>query len=122
MWENTTNEEVLESARAEIRRSWLEVCELNKDHPKADELFNPERLPGLHDPFSGGGTIPLEAQRLGLQAFASDLNPVAVLLSKAMIEIPTKFSGSVPIGPLLTDERGTRLDLPKMCVAMGRGC
>jgi putative DNA methylase len=58
-WENTTNEEVLESARAEIRRCWLEVCDLNKDHPKAADWFNPENLPGLHDPFSGGGTIPL---------------------------------------------------------------
>ena len=46
-WENTTNEEVLERARAEIRRSWREVCELNKDHPQAAELFNPEKLPAL---------------------------------------------------------------------------
>jgi putative DNA methylase len=99
-WENTTNEEVLEAARAEIRRSWREVCELNKDHPQAVELFNPDKLPGLHDPFAGGGTIPLEAQRLGLEAFASDLNPVAVLINKAMIEIPPKFAGRAPVGPL----------------------
>ncbi|KYF87243.1 hypothetical protein BE17_46140 [Sorangium cellulosum] len=99
-WENTTNEKVLEAARAEIRRSWREVCELNKDHPQAAELFNPDRLPGLHDPFAGGGTIPLEAQRLGLEAFASDLNPVAVLINKAMIEIPPKFAGRPPVGPL----------------------
>lgn len=99
-WENTTNEEVLEAARTEIRRSWREVCELNKDHPEAAELFNPEKLPGLHDPFAGGGTIPLEAQRLGLEAFASDLNPVAVLINKAMIEIPPKFAGRAPVGPL----------------------
>ena len=52
-WENTTNERVLEEARAEIRRSWREVCELNRDHPDAAELFNPEKIPGLHDPFSG---------------------------------------------------------------------
>ena len=90
-WENTTNEEVLERARAEIRRSWREVCELNKDHPQAAELFNPDKLPALHDPFAGGGAIPLEAQRLGLEAYASDLNPVAVLINKAMIEIPPKF-------------------------------
>ncbi len=50
LWENTTNEEVLERARAEIRRSWREVCELNKDHPQAAELFNPDKLPALHDP------------------------------------------------------------------------
>ena len=55
LWENTTNEDVLERARAEIRRSWREVCELNRDHPHAAELFNPEKLPALHDPFAGGG-------------------------------------------------------------------
>ncbi len=98
-WESTTNEEVLEAARAEIRRSWGEVCDLNKDHPQATELFNPDKMPGLHDPFAGGGTIPLEAQRLGLEAFASDLNPVAVLINKAMIEIPPKFTGKSPVHP-----------------------
>jgi len=99
LWENTTNEEVLERARAEIRRSWREVCELNKDHPQAAELFNPDKLPALHDPFAGGGAIPLEAQRLGLEAYASDLNPVAVLINKAMIEIPPKFAGLPPVHP-----------------------
>ena len=98
-WENTTNEVVLERARAEIRRSWREVCELNKDHPQAAELFNPDKLPALHDPFAGGGSIPLEAQRLGLEAYASDLNPVAVLINKAMIEIPPKFAGQPPVNP-----------------------
>lgn len=98
-WENTTNEEVLNRARAEIRRSWREVCELNKDHPQAAELFNPDKLPALHDPFAGGGAIPLEAQRLGLEAYASDLNPVPVLINKAMIEIPPKFAGRLPVNP-----------------------
>ena len=97
LWENTTNEIVLERARAEIRRSWREVCELNRDHPRATELFNPDKLPALHDPFAGGGAIPLEAQRLGLEAYASDLNPVAVLINKAMIEIPPKFAGRQPV-------------------------
>ena len=97
LWENTTNEEVLERARAEIRRSWREVCELNKDHPQATELFNPDKHPALHDPFAGGGAIPLEAQRLGLEAYASDINPVAVLINKAMIEIPPKFAGRPPV-------------------------
>ncbi|OYP37215.1 DUF1156 domain-containing protein [Rhodopirellula sp. MGV] len=97
LWENTTNEDVLNIARAEIRRSWQETCELNKDHPQAAELFDPDRMPGLHDPFAGGGTIPLEAQRLGLEAYASDLNPVAVLINKAMIEIPPKFAGLPPV-------------------------
>ena len=97
LWENTTNEVVLERAREEIRRSWREVCNLNKDHPQAAELFNSDKLPAFHDPFAGGGAIPLEAQRLGLEAYASDLNPVAVLINKAMIEIPPKFSGKPPV-------------------------
>lgn len=98
-WENTTNEDVLEKARAEIRKSWRETCELNKDHPQAAELFNPDKLPAFHDPFAGGGALPLEAQRLGLEAYASDLNPVAVLINKAMIEIPPKFAGRPPVNP-----------------------
>ena len=109
VWENMTKEEVLEPARAEIRRSWREVCELNKTHPQAAELFNPEKVPALHDPFAGGGTIPLEAQRLGLKAFASDLNPVAVLINKAMIEIPPKFVGRKPVS-LTHNRQGTKLD------------
>src|ERR1700693_3344289 len=113
VWENTTNEVVLEVARAEIRRSWRELCELNKDHPKAAELFNPNKLPALHDPFAGGGAIPLEAQRLGLEAYASDLNPVAVLINKAMIEIPPKFVGRTPVGPVSLDKCGPRLDFQK---------
>ena len=98
-WENTTNEEVLERAREEIRKSWRETCDLNKDHPQAAELFDPDKLPAFHDPFAGGGAIPLEAQRLGLESYASDLNPVAVLINKAMIEIPPKFAGREPVNP-----------------------
>jgi putative DNA methylase len=98
-WDNTTNEDVLEKARSEIRKSWRETCELNKLNPQAAELFNPEKLPAFHDPFAGGGALPLEAQRLGLQAFASDLNPVAVLINKAMIEIPPRFAGAAPVNP-----------------------
>ena len=98
-WENTTNEAVLEKARAEIRKSWRETCDLNKDHPQAAELFNPDKLPAFHDPFAGGGSLPLEAQRLGLESYASDLNPVAVLINKAMIEIPPKFAGRPPVNP-----------------------
>ena len=98
LWENTNNEEVLAEARAEVRKSWQETCELNKKHPQAAELFNPDKLPAFHDPFAGGGAIPLEAQRLGLEAWASDLNPVAVTINKAMIEIPPKFAGRGPVG------------------------
>ena len=99
LWENTTNEKVLEKARAEIRVSWRRACADNRDHPRAKELFDPEKLPAFHDPFAGGGAIPLEAQRLGLEAHASDLNPVAVLINKAMIEIPPRFAGKPPVNP-----------------------
>ncbi|MBU2768213.1 DUF1156 domain-containing protein [Acidithiobacillus ferrivorans] len=100
LWENTNNETVLAAARAEILRSWRETCELNKTHPQAAELFNPDKLPAFHDPFAGGGALPLEAQRLGLESYASDLNPVAVTINKAMIEIPPKFAGLPPVGPV----------------------
>ena len=80
-WENSTDGEVLERARAEIRKS----CG--------------EPLPPVCDPFSGGGSIPLEAQRLGLPAHGSDLNPVAVTIGKAMIEIPPKFRNREPVHP-----------------------
>lgn len=89
-WENSTNEEVLERARAEIRRS----CG--------------GELPPVYDPFSGGGSIPLEAQRLGLPAYGSDLNPVAVMIGKAMIEIPPKFKDMEPIHPGLKDRNHYR--------------
>lgn len=107
-WENTNNEEVLERARAEIWKSWRETCELNKGHPQAAELFNPEKLPGFHDPFAGGGALPLEAQRLGLESYASDLNPVAVTINKAMIEIPPKFAGRAPVGPEIDANKGSK--------------
>jgi len=87
IWENSTNEEVLERARAEIRRSCGGV------------------LPPVYDPFSGGGSIPLEAQRLGLPAYGSDLNPVAVMIGKAMIEIPPKFKDKQPIHPGAKDRQ-----------------
>ena len=80
-WENINNEHVLEKARAEILKS---------------TDGNP---PPVLDPFCGGGSIPLEAQRLGLEAYGSDLNPVAVLITKAMIEIPPRFAGQPPVNP-----------------------
>ena len=86
-WENSTNEEVLEEARAEIRKS----CG--------------GELPPVYDPFSGGGSIPLEAQRLGLPAYGSDLNPVAVMIGKAMIEIPPKFKDMPPVHPGAKDRQ-----------------
>lgn len=108
LWENTNNEAVLEAARAEIRKSWRETCELNRKHPQAAELFNSDKLPGFHDPFAGGGALPLEAQRLGLESHASDLNPVAVTINKAMIEIPPKFAGRPPVGPEVAADKGSR--------------
>jgi putative DNA methylase len=97
-WENTTNEEVLQKARDEIWQSWRSTCTENADHPRANELFNRHKLPAFHDPFAGGGSLPLEAQRLGLESYA-DLNPVAVLINKAMIEIPPRFTGRPPVNP-----------------------
>lgn len=108
-WENTNNEQLLAKAHAEIVKSWHETCELNKKHPRAFELFNREKLPAFHDPFGGGGAIPLEAQRLGLESHASDLNPVAVLINKAMIEIPPRFAGWKPIGPELPEDKQSKL-------------
>lgn len=99
-WENANNEEVLKRAREAIWESWRETCLLNENHPQAADLFNPEILPEFHDPFAGGGALPLEAQRLGLKSNASDLNPVAVMINKAMIEIPQRFIGFSPIGPI----------------------
>ena len=93
-WENANNQEVLQEAKAEI----LKYTENNP--------------PALLDPFAGGGSIPLEAQRLGLEAHAHDLNPVAVLINKAMIEIPPRFCGLAPVNPqnrgegLLPGEKG----------------
>jgi len=86
-WENVNNETLLREAHEEILKS---------------TGGNP---PAILDPFAGGGTIPLEAQRLGLEAHASDLNPVAVLINKALIEIPPKFAGRPPVFPGAADTK-----------------
>lgn len=99
LWENTSNKKVIENARIEIVRSWRRTCAINKNHPQASELYNPTKMPSFVDPFAGGGAIPLEAQRLGLRSYASDLNPVAVLINKAILEIPPILSGKQPINP-----------------------
>src|SRR5450755_4510901 len=110
LWENTTNETVLQQARDEIWQSWRYTCAENADHPRAKELFDRHKLPAFHDPFAGGGALPLEAQRLGLESYASDLNPVAALINKAMIEIPPRFAGKLPVNPVARAEvaRGGR--------------
>lgn len=92
-WENVNNPKVLAEAHAEIMRS-------TNDNP-----------PPVLDPFAGGGTIPLAAQQLGLQAYASDLNPVAVLINKALIEIPPKFAGRKPVHPEATADDGAKKHL-----------
>jgi putative DNA methylase len=80
-WENSNNPTVLAEAKAEVDRCF------------------PDGAPPILDPFGGGGAIPLEAQRLGLKALSGDLNPVAVLIQKAMIEIPPRFAGRRPVHP-----------------------
>lgn len=80
-WENSGDQKLMDAAAAEIRRS------------------NNGELPPVLDPFCGGGVIPLEAQRLGLEAHASDLNPVAVLVTKGLVDIPARFAGSDPVYP-----------------------
>ena len=105
LWENSTNEKVLGSAREEIWKSWRRTCKDNADDPRAMDMFDPQKLPEFHDPFAGGGALPLEAQRLGMQSFASDINPVAVLINKAMIEIPPKFAGKPPVNPEIQNQK-----------------
>jgi putative DNA methylase len=118
-WENTTNEKVLQAARDEIWQSWRRTCAENAGDPRAKELFDRMKLPAFHDPFAGGGALPLEAQRLGLQAYASDLNPVAVLINKAMIEIPTKFAGRAPVNPSWQSKRDDEKALTQWNGAQG---
>ena len=91
IWENSNDEKLLEQAREEIRKS------------------NNGTLPAVVDPFAGGGSIPLEAQRLGLESHASDLNPLAVLINKALIEIPPKFAGWSPVFPGVAEEQSSWL-------------
>jgi putative DNA methylase len=100
LWENSTNEDVLLEARREIARSVARGAGIGEPET-AEEVWKVlrEHAPPVLDPFCGGGSIPLEAQRLGLEAHASDLNPVAVLITKALIEIPPKFAGMPPINP-----------------------
>ncbi len=97
LWENNGNENVLQAARDEIWQSWRRACAINAGHPQAEQLFDRYKLPTFHDPFAGGGTLPLEAQRLGLEGNASDLNPVAVLITKALTEIPPGFDSWPPV-------------------------
>jgi len=101
-WDNTTNEAVLHAARVEIARSAARNYGVSLPHsmtPSEVVSTLKQYAPPVQDSFAGGGSIPLEAQRLGLEAHASDLNPVAVLINKALIEIPPKFAGNPPVNP-----------------------
>lgn len=107
LWENSNNETVLTEARHEIARSLARAR--GDTLPPIGQMsqqqvidYLQEHAPPVYDPFSGGGSIPLEAQRLGLKAAGSDLNPVAVLIGKALVEFPPKFSGCKPVNPRST--------------------
>ena len=99
-WENSSDSDMLAEARYEIARSFARSRGGNAPTEPAEVLqyLNDNALP-IYDPFAGGGSIPLEAQRLGLRAVASDLNPIAVLINKALIELPPKFNGKPPVNP-----------------------
>lgn len=99
-WDDIKDEQTINEAQREIARclAWDRGEEPPK---KPDEVrdYIAKYAPPVYDPFAGGGSIPLEAQRLGLEAHASDLNPVAVLINKALIEIPPKFKDLPPVNP-----------------------
>lgn len=106
-WEASNNELILNKARWEIARSvaWgLGEDPPPKNDTKAILAYLQTKAPPVYDPFSGGGSIPLEAQRLGLRAYGSDLNPVAVLIGKALVEIPPKFADRRPVNPKAREE------------------
>ena len=101
-WESSNDERILNKARWYIARSlaWGRGEEPpDEDHPEAVRNYLLDHAPPVYDPFCGGGSIPLEAQRLGLRAYGSDLNPVAVMISKALVEFPPKFAGLPPVNP-----------------------
>ena len=101
-WEATNDARILNKARFEIARSLARARGEAPPPPRDEEAilaYLREYAPPVCDPFCGGGSIPLEAQRLGLRAYGSDLNPVAVLISKATCEIPPKFAGRPPVNP-----------------------
>jgi len=107
VWENSGNE-------ALFRQAYNEIAKCFDGKP-----------PAILDPFCGGGSIPLEAQRLGLEAHASDLNPVAVLITKALIEIPPKWAGRPPVFPGAAESRldwSRATGLARTSVGTGSGC
>jgi putative DNA methylase len=127
-WENANNATVLNLAKAEIAATYASVkVHDTKEWSTSDAICGvsvgafltrtapsecvdallAEHVPPVLDPFAGGGSIPLEAQRLGLRAYASDLNPVPVLINKALIEIPARYAGQPPINPVSREDHAT---------------
>jgi putative DNA methylase len=98
--DETGTSPIIEAAQKEIARclAWENNHEPPTE-PEAVRKYLQEYAPPVYDPFCGGGSIPLEAQRLGIEAHGSDLNPVAVLITKALIEIPPKFKDKPPVNP-----------------------
>lgn len=96
LWDNSHDDRAIRSAHKEIIDSWKRTC-LEHSSEKNSDIYNPDVLPPFCDPFAGGGTLPLAAQWLGLKSYASDLNPVAVLINKALLEIPSRFVNCPPI-------------------------
>ena len=99
-WEHSSDAHLLAEARYEIARSVARTNgETAPEEPDAVLAYLNQQAKPIYDPFCGGGSIPLEAQRLGLRAVGSDLNPVAVLITKALIELPPKFANRPPVNP-----------------------
>ncbi|EED36335.1 conserved hypothetical protein [Luminiphilus syltensis NOR5-1B] len=105
-WENNNNEDLLNRAWQKIKNSWAETCRLNAGKPGFEESILPEFL----DPFAGGGTLPLEAKRLGLRSNATDLNPIPVMINRALLQIPDIFKNREPISVKFERSEPEQLD------------
>jgi putative DNA methylase len=128
-WEASNNETILNEARYEIARSVArgrndKLPPIGQMKPQKIIDYLQENAPPVYDPFSGGGSIPLEAQRLGLKAVGSDLNPVAVLIGKALVEFPPKFAGRKPVTRRSTNciSGRARRGSPRTCATTAAGC
>lgn len=104
-FKNSNDTKLLEKARRKILESWKETCHANPAHK-----WNEDSLPAMHDPFAGGGAIPLEAQRLGLSVHATDINPIPVSINRGLIYYPAKFSNVKPVGPIPPHEKQSFFD------------
>lgn len=117
LWQNGNDEESVNAARLEIARSHarsspspraIHILGTTAPKPRVVDEYLATELPPVHDPFAGAGMIPLEAQRLGMRAIAADLNPVAVLINKALLEIPARFAGRPPVNAETSQNLGMR--------------